>query len=62
MIQKIHRIDSINFCAKNKSNTMITAPRRQKYLSSGPNRLSGNTVTVNPTDEYNLMAVNPMIE
>jgi len=41
---------------------MITAPRRQKYLSSGPNRLSGNTVTVNPTDEYNLMAVNPMIE
>jgi hypothetical protein len=41
---------------------MITAPRRHKHPSSSANRSSGIGVTVNANAEFNLMAVNPIIE
>jgi len=41
---------------------MITASRRHKHPSSGADRSSDIGVTVNINAEYNLMAVNPIIE
>jgi len=41
---------------------MITAPRRHKHLSSGANRPSDVGVTVNINAEFNLMALNPIME
>ena len=41
---------------------MITVPRRHKHPSSGANRPSDVTVIVNINAEFNLMAVNPIIE
>jgi len=41
---------------------MIPAPRRHKHPSSGANRPSDIGVTVNINAEFNLMAVNLIIE
>jgi len=41
---------------------MIPVPRRHKHPSSGANRPSDIGVTVNINAEFNLMAVNPVIE
>jgi len=41
---------------------MITVPRRHKHPSSGANRTSDVGVTANINAEFNLMAVNPIIE
>jgi hypothetical protein len=41
---------------------MITTPTRHKHPSSGANRPSDVGVTVNINAEFNLMAVNPIIE
>jgi len=41
---------------------MITTPRRHKNPSSSANRSSDIGVTVNINAEYNLIAVNPIIE
>jgi len=59
---KIYTIDDSKYCTKTKWNTMITAPRRHKHPSSGANRPSDIAVTVNINAQFNLMAVNPIIE
>jgi len=59
---KICTIDGSKYCAKNKCNTIITLPRRHKHPSSSANRPSDVAVTVNINAEFNLMAVNPIIE
>jgi len=59
---KINRIDGLMYCAKNECNSMITAPRRHKHPSSGAHRLRDVAVTVNIKAQFNLMAVNPIIE
>jgi len=41
---------------------MITAPRRHKHPANGANRPSDFGVTVNINAEFNLMAVNPIME
>jgi len=55
-------IDGSKYCAKNEFNTMIPAPRRHKHPSSGAIRPSDVGVTVDLNAEFNLMAVNPIIE
>jgi len=59
---KIYKMTGSKYCAKKKCNTMIPAPRRHKHPSSSPNRPADVATTVNINDEFNLMAVNPMIE
>ena len=59
---KIYTIDGSMYCAKNECNTLITVPRRHKHPSSGANRPSDIGVTVNINAEFNLMALNPIIE
>ena len=59
---KIYTIDGWKYCAKHECNTMITVPRKQKHPASGANRPSDVAVTVNINAEFNLMAVNPIIE
>jgi len=59
---KIHRIDGSKYCAIIECNTMIIAPRMLQHPSSGANRPSDIAVTVNFNAEFNLMAVNPVIE
>jgi len=49
-------------CAKNECNTFIIAPKRHQQPSSGANRPSDITVTVNLNAEFNLKAVNSIIE
>jgi hypothetical protein len=41
---------------------MLTAPRMHKHHSSGASRPSDGDITVSINDEFNLMAVNPIIE
>jgi hypothetical protein len=59
---KMYTIDGSNYCAKNECNTLIIAPRWHQHPSTGTNRPSDVTVTWNFNAEYNLMAVNPIIE
>jgi len=59
---KIYTIDGSKYCAPKECDTRITVPRRQKHPSSDPNRPSDIAVTVNINAEYNLMAVNSIIE
>jgi len=51
---KLYTIDGLKYCAKNKCNTTITAPRRHKHPSSRANRSSDVAVTVNINAEFNL--------
>jgi len=59
---KIYTINRSKYSAKNECNTVITTPRRHKHSWSGANRPSDVAVTVNINTEFNLMAVNPIIE
>jgi len=58
----MYTMDCSKYCAKNECNTMITAPRRHKHPSSGANRSSDVAVTVNINAQFNLVAVNPIID
>jgi hypothetical protein len=58
----MYTIDCSKYCAKNESDTMIIAPRRHQHPSTGTHRPSVVTVTANFNAEYNLMAVNPIID
>ena len=59
---KIYTIDGSMHSAKHECNTVITAPRRHKHPSSIANRPSDGAVTLNINAEFNLTAVNPIIE
>jgi len=59
---KMYTIDGSKYWAKNECNTIILAPRRRNHPSSGANTPSDVGVTVNINAEFNLMAVNPIIE
>jgi len=58
----IYTIYGSKYCAKKELNPMITELRRYKHPSSSANRLSDVGVTVNINAEFNLMAINPIIE
>jgi hypothetical protein len=58
----IYTVDSSMYCVKNECNTMITAPTRYKHTLCSANRRSDVGVTVNINAEFNLMAVNSIIE
>jgi len=58
----IYTIDGSKYCVKNECNTMITVLRRHKHPSSSANRPPDVALTVNMNAEFNLMAVNPIIE
>jgi len=59
---KIYTIDGSIYCAKNECNTMIIEPRRHQHPSCRANRPSDIAVTVNMNAEFDLMAVNPIIQ
>jgi len=59
---KIYTIDGSKYCANKVCNTMIPMPKWRKHPSSGANRPSDVGVTVNINAEFDLMAVNPIIE
>jgi hypothetical protein len=54
---KVYTIDSTKYCAKNESNTMISAARRQIHPSCSANEPSDVAITVIIDTESNLMAV-----
>ena len=59
---KIYTIEGSKYCAKNESNTMIITPRSHKHPLSGTYRPSDIAVTVNINAEFNLTAVDRIIE
>jgi len=59
---KIYTIGGSKYCAKIECNSMIMAPRRHQHPLRGANRPFDIAVTVNINAEFNLMAVNPIIE
>jgi hypothetical protein len=58
----IYTIVCWKYYAKNQWNTMILASRRHPHPSSGANRNSDIAVTENFHAEFNLMAVDPIME
>jgi len=54
---KIYTIDGASNAAKNECNAIIIAPRRHKHPSSGANRPSNVSVTVNIIAELNLSVI-----
>jgi hypothetical protein len=54
---KIYPMQGAKYCAKNKGNTMIIAPRWHKHTSSGAKRLLDVAVTVNINAQFNLSLI-----
>ena len=58
----IYTNNGSKYCARNKRNTVMFAPRRHNHPSRSVNGLSDIAVIVNIDAEFKLIAVNPMTE